>query len=244
MEQLQHELAEFIYLIKRLRVECPWDRVQTIDSLSNNILEESEEIADAVRRKDIQDIEEELGDLLLVITMIAEIGSEKKYFNLQSIINRIKRKVIFRHPHIFSDQVAESPEEVKKIWQKMKELETPSKTILNRVAEEQKHASQLGFDWPDVEGVYDKLQEEISELRHTGDHNQQVDELGDILFVVVHLANHLNIDPEIALQHTLKKFKTRFKYVQQEMSKNNVSMEKSNLEIMEKYWREKAEQEQ
>ena len=111
MEQLQHELAEFIYLIKRLRVECPWDRVQTIDSLSNNILEESEEIADAVRRKDIQDIEEELGDLLLVITMIAEIGSEKKYFNLQSIINRIKRKVIFRHPHIFSDQVAESPEE-------------------------------------------------------------------------------------------------------------------------------------
>lgn len=243
MDQIQHELAEFLHLIKRLRKECPWDRAQTIDSLKDNLLEESEEIAEDIRRKDIRGMEEELGDLLLVITMIAEIGSEKDYFNIQSIIKRINRKVVFRHPHIFSDQVAQSPEEVKKIWQKMKKLETPSGHLLNRVAQQQKQASQLGFDWPDVEGVYDKLQEEISELRQTEEYDRQVDELGDILFVVVHLANHLNIDPEIALQHTLEKFKTRFNYVQQKMSKNNISMEKGNLEIMEKYWREKAEQE-
>ncbi|MGC9366414.1 MAG: nucleoside triphosphate pyrophosphohydrolase [bacterium] len=243
MDQIQHELAEFLHLIKRLRKECPWDRAQTIDSLKDNLLEESEEIAEAIRRKDIRGMEEELGDLLLVITMIAEIGSEKDYFNIQSIIKRINRKLVFRHPHIFSDQVAQSPEEVKKIWQKMKKLETPSGHLLNRVAQQQKQASQLGFDWPDVEGVYDKLQEEISELRQTEEYDRQVDELGDILFVVVHLANHLNIDPEIALQHTLEKFNTRFNYVQQKMSKNNISMEKGNLEIMEKYWREKAEQE-
>lgn len=230
----------FLNLVSRLRKECPWDREQTIKSLMSNIVEESQEV---VHSSEISydHLEEELGDLVLVISMIAEIAGEKGKFDMKSIIDKITEKVIFRHPHIFSDAKADSVEEVKDIWIERKKLEKRKKiNVFREALSVQKSASELGFDWDDSEGVIDKLHEEINEFLNSENEHEKESEYGDILFAVLHLANHSNIDPEKALFKTLDKFNRRFEYVKEEMEKRGYKMEHDNLNIMEEFWRKKA----
>ncbi len=230
----------FINLVSRLRKDCPWDREQTIKSMMPNIVEESQEVVHASEVSH-DHLEEELGDLVLVISMIAEIAREKGKFDMKSIIDKITEKVIFRHPHIFSDVKANSVEEVRDIWNERKKIEKRKKVNTYREAiSVQKSASELGFDWDDSEGVIEKLHEEIDEFLKAENEDEKESEFGDILFAVLHLANHSNIDPEKALSKTLDKFNRRFEYVKEEMKKKGYNMEHDNLNIMEEFWRKKA----
>lgn len=234
MENDKEYLNDFLNLIKTLRSNCPWDKRQTIDTLKKHIKEESEEV---IETDDMEKLEEELGDLFLVITMIAEVASENSFFNFFTIMDKIKKKIIFRHPHIFENISVNNHEDVKKIWNERKKMEKKN-NIYSEAVKIQKKASNEGFDWDNYEQVIEKLYEEIEEFKNAETIDSKKDELGDILFVVLHLSNFFNIDPSESLMGTVDKFNYRFSYVKKMMKKNNYKMNKTNLEIMEKFWKD------
>ena len=212
-------MEDFYKLVRRLRKECPWDAEQTQKSLIPFLLEEAYELIDAIDKDDKEKIREELGDLLLNIFMLMVILEESDK-SQEEIIDTISKKIIRRHPHVFnkgSDPVTKA--EVLKKWQQIKKDEKPT-SILSDVPltlpslllsqRLQKIASSVGFDWDDINGVYDKLKEEIEELQDADSDKEKEEELGDILFVLAHLGNFLKIDTELALRKTCEKFKKRF----------------------------------
>ncbi|MBN1150336.1 nucleoside triphosphate pyrophosphohydrolase [candidate division WOR-3 bacterium] len=230
---------DFVEIVSLLRKKCPWDKSQTLESLSNHLIEETQEIVESISLSP-EKLNEELGDLLLVLLMMSEVAEEKGLFDIRNVLEKVKEKVVFRHPHIFGNTKAGTPEEVKKIWNRMKSIEK-GVSFLKQASLIQKEASEKGFDWEHHEQVVEKLQEEIRELIESENTAQREEEIGDIIFVTVHLANHFGVDPDKALKGTIDKFNKRFGFVEKKMAESGHEMNRKNIDIMENYWRQKAE---
>ncbi|QEN07564.1 nucleoside triphosphate pyrophosphohydrolase [Oceanispirochaeta crateris] len=232
---------------------CPWDREQTPESLSSDFIEEVYEAVDAIKEKDDEHLKEELGDVYLLVTMIAYMKQQEGQFNIADVLDGIREKLIRRHPHVFGDSTADSPDDVLKQWEDIKvhvEGRSPKKSILDKVSKGlpplerayklQKKAAKVGFDWPDVNAVWDKVHEEIDEVRSVEPENKDhlLEEVGDLLFSVVNIARYLNIDPAEAMHHCNHKFMTRFSYVENKMKDENLDMNSDNFEKMDQLWDE------
>lgn len=231
------ELQKAIELMARLRAPdgCPWDREQTFDSIKRHTLEETYEVFDAIDRRAWPELKDELGDLLLQVLFYAQMASEAGYFTLADVAENLNAKLIRRHPHIFGSARATTAEDVKQTWEAVKREERNARkedagpaSVMARVprylpamleAEKLgKAAATVGFDWPDVEGVFAKIAEEAEELKAevaAGSPAATQDELGDLLFTVVHLARHLQVEPEFALRAANNKFRGRFQAMEQ-----------------------------
>lgn len=239
----------------KLRVECPWDRKQTIHTLRQLTIEELYELTDAITQEDWQGICEELGDLLLHIVFYAKIGSEESKFTLDDVIARICRKLIIRHPHVYGDVTVENEDEVKRNWEKIK-LKEGKKSVLSGVPQSlpalvkairlQEKAKQVGFEWENEKEVWEKVEEETRELQEavqTRDINKMEDELGDLLFSLVNYSRFLQVDAENALERTNKKFKDRFQRMESEAGKKGVSLADLTLAEMDILWNQIKEAE-
>jgi XTP/dITP diphosphohydrolase len=234
-----------------LREKCPWDKKQTIESLRHLTIEETYELADAITQNDLEGIKGELGDILLHMVFYAKIGSELGAFDITDVLNGICDKLVYRHPHIYSDTVAETEEEVKANWEKLK-LKEGKKSVLGGVPATlpalikamriQEKVKGIGFDWDNVEQVKDKVIEEFSELHEaqaTGNTDAIEDEFGDVLFSLVNYARFTAVNPEDALERTNKKFIQRFQLMEELMTEAQVNIATLNLEEMDVFW-EKA----
>ena len=238
---------KLVKIIDRLRLECPWDRRQTFESLRNLTIEETYELADAILEKNWDDVKNELGDLLLHIVFYAKMGSEKKLFDINDIINHVSEKLVDRHPHVFGDKKVLTSEEVEKSWESIKL--TNSKGVLKGVPKKlpalikayriQQKVSGIGFDWKNKSGIIDKIDEELTELKEEiikKDKNLTELEFGDFLFSVVNYARFLDIDPEIALEKSNKKFTKRFEKIEHEVKKKGLSLGEVNITDLNLLW--------
>ena len=213
-----------------LREKCPWDKEQTFESLRNNTIEETFELADAITADDMEGIKEELGDLFLHIVFYSKIGEEQGKFNLADVANGVCDKLIYRHPHVFGDLHADTPEEVTKNWEALKlrkkkrqggilggvPRSLPAMVKAYRVGEK---AASSGFDWEQKEDVWAKVKEEIAEIEvemAAGNHERTESEIGDLFFALINMCRLYGIDPELALEKTNKKFISRFQHMEAE----------------------------
>jgi XTP/dITP diphosphohydrolase len=240
-------LMEIMY---KLRRECPWDKKQTHDSLKANTLEEAYEVIETIDDKDYEALKGELGDLLLHIVFHSVIANENGNFTIDEVIEGIAEKLIRRHPHIFGDTKVSGADEIAKNWEtiKMEEgresvLEGVPKNLpqLYRAFRMQEKASKIGFDWKDKEPVWNKIQEEINELKEVqsgGNHERVEEEFGDLLFSLVNYARFIDVNPENALRRTNDKFIKRFNYIERKFKENGKEITKSTLEEMDKFWEE------
>jgi MazG family protein len=237
-------------VVRKLRVECPWDKEQTHESLRYALIEEAYEVIESIDDKNLEELKKELGDLLLHVVYHSTIAEDNREFTLLSVIQNTTDKLIRRHPHIFGDVKVSGPEEVKENWEKIK-LSEGRESIVDGVPRElpallrafrvQDKASKVGFDWERKEDVWKKVEEELKELHHeatTGNHEGAEEEFGDLLFAVVNYARFLHINPEYALRRTIDKFIERFQYIETELKKQGKDITKTTLEEMDKLWEE------
>ena len=245
-------VARLKEIVARLRAPdgCPWDREQTHASLRALLIEECHEVIDAIERADDANLCEELGDLLLHIVMHAQLANEREAFTLDDIAATICEKMIRRHPHVFGDKLAVDSEAVLKQWEQIKREEKGDNAgVLDGVARSlpallrsqtlQKKAARVGFDWPDVEPVYEKLSEEIGEIREAVGANNPAAieaEVGDLLFSAVNLARKLGVDAETALSGANKRFAARFQHIEQTLRSNGREVEGTSLEELDRIW--------
>ena len=234
---------------------CPWDREQTHASLKRHLIEETHEVIDAIDREDWEHLSEELGDLLLQIVFHAQIAEEEGEFTIDDVLSGITSKLIRRHPHIFGGEEAETPDDVIVHWERIKRDEGKTKLLsgipqslpaLLHAYKIQKKAARVGFDWEARTDVLEKLDEEVEELKQacfTADQDHLEEEIGDVLFTVVNLARHFEIEPESALKRTLKKFKNRFEHIEEEAEKRGVHLSDMSLQEKETLWQKAKEQE-
>lgn len=231
-----------------LREKCPWDKKQTIQSLRQMTIEETFELADAITDNDWKGIKEELGDLLLHIIFYAKIGSEQSQFELEEVINGICDKLVARHPHIYGDVKVNDEEDVKKNWEKLK-LKEGKKSVLSGVPKSlpatvkamrlQEKAKQVGFEWENKEQVWEKVEEEINELKSAiGEASQDKieEEFGDLMFSLINYARFLRLDAENSLERTNKKFIHRFTQMEQQALQTGKDLSKMSLEEMDAIW--------
>ncbi len=237
-------------ILKELREKCPWDRKQTIQSLRVQTIEELYELADAIIEEDWQGIKEELGDMLLHIVFYSRIAEEQGQFSIGDVLESICNKLVARHPHIYAYTKADDEDKVKKNWEKLK-LKEGRVSVLSGVPKGlpaivkalrlQEKARQVGFDWQNREQVYDKVQEEISELQEAvASHNQEhiEEEFGDLLFSLVNYARFIQVEPEAALEKANRKFKSRFEQMEQLGALKGKALYDMSLEEMDKLWNE------
>ena len=247
-ENLSKSFLDLVEIMDTLREKCPWDKKQTIHSLRSNTIEELYELVDAIIEEDWKGIQEELGDLLLHVLFYAKIGTEQGYFTLQDSIEGISKKLIHRHPHIYGDVKADDEETVKKNWEQLK-LQEGKKSLLEGVPNSlpamvkafriQQKVKQVGFEWENKEQVWDKVEEEIAELKveiAAGDQLKMEQEFGDVLFSLINYARFLNIDPETALELTNKKFKSRFEKMENYANEHGLDLAKLTLVEKEAIW--------
>ena len=252
------QFEDVVKLMARLRAPdgCPWDRQQTPESLRTYLVEETYEVLDAIERGDSDVLRDELGDLLLQVVFLSQIAREAGRFTIEDVIGRLHEKLVRRHPHVFGDKQAETPEQVLKNWEALKAEERGEKQsgsagelladvprTLPAVLESYqltRRAAQVGFDWRRLEDLFAKLDEELKELREAlgaGVEKERLeDELGDLLFVVVNVARHLRIDPEVALRRTNRKFVSRFHQIEEELKRQGKRWEETSLEEMDALW--------
>jgi MazG family protein len=241
---------------------CPWDKQQDFNSLKPMLVEEVYEVLEAVENNDFDGMSEELGDLLLHVLFNAQLGKEQGRFDIETVVDKISEKLVRRHPHVFGDESASTPEEVIKNWEAIKAQEKAQK-LKNRTPEQRSllegiptklpaiheahqissRAARVGFDWPDIEGIFDKLQEEVRELRaeiSSGADDKRrerlEDEIGDMFFVIVNIARYLKIDSESALKRANRKFKARFQYMEKQLAEQGKTLEEVSLADMEVLW--------
>ncbi len=238
---------------------CPWDIEQDFASIAPCTLEEAYEVLDAIEKGDMQALQEELGDLLLQVVFHAQMAAEKNAFDFEDVVQTIIDKLIVRHPHVFGDAEIATAAEQEVAWEKLKEQERKEKakeegshSLLDgiakalpatlRAAKLQKRAAKVGFDWPDLEGVYDKIEEELQEVQQAVKAQQNIkEEVGDVLFAVVNLARKLGIDPEEALRGCNTKFERRFRYVEYKTAKAGLDIKDAGLKEMDRLWNEAKE---
>ena len=237
-----------VTIMDELREKCPWDKKQTIQSLRQLTIEETYELADAITEDNWAGIREELGDLLLHIVFYARIGDEKKQFTLEEVIAGICDKLIARHPHIYGDIKVENAEDVKKNWEKLK-LKEGKSSVIGGVPQSlpatvkamrlQEKAKQVGFEWDSKEQVWEKVEEEIKELKsaiHDGDTAKTEEEFGDVIFSLINYARFLQVDAENALEKTNKKFIHRFTQMEQVALKQGRDLSQMSLQEMDAIW--------
>lgn len=248
-------LASFRHLLEimdELREKCPWDREQTFESLRTLTIEETYELADAIAKQNPEAIKKEVGDILLHIVFYAKIGSETGDFTMDQMIDSLSEKLIYRHPHIFGDDTANSPEEVKEHWEQLKLKEKGgNKSVLSGVPSAlpamikahrmQDKARGVGFDWEKKEQVWDKVAEELDELKveiQKGDKTNSEAEFGDFLFSIINAGRLYHINPENALEKTNAKFMRRFNYLEEQTIKKGIQLKELSLDEMNRIWDE------
>ncbi len=252
-EEKIEALGRVIDTLDRLRVECPWDRKQTNESLRPNTIEEVYELCDALINDDNQNIKKELGDVLLHVLFYAKIGEEKEAFDIAEVADALNKKLIFRHPHVFGTvEVDGDAHKVEQNWEQIKLKEKGgNKTVLAGVPTAlpalikadriQEKAANVGFDWDDRAQVWDKVAEELSEVKEAiaiGAQEEVEAEMGDLLFSVVNAARLYGVNPENALERTNKKFISRFNYLEQKAKEQGRQLKDMTLAEMDKIWDE------
>jgi XTP/dITP diphosphohydrolase len=251
---MKPELEAFDRLLKimdELRNGCPWDKKQTIESLRYLTIEETYELSDAIIDGDIKGVCKELGDLMLHLVFYAKIGSETGDFNITDVLNGICEKLIQRHPHIFGDVIVKDAEEVKNNWEKIK-LQSGEKSVLAGVPKSlpavvkayrmQEKARGVGFDWDNTDQVWDKVKEELDELRFEINNKSDVakieDEFGDLMFALINYSRFIGVNPEDALEKTNRKFIYRFNYLEKKAKEDGKALSEMTLSEMDVYWNE------
>ncbi len=242
---------EFLEIIRRLRAPdgCPWDREQTHESLKSYIIEEAYELVEAIDSGDDERIKEELGDVLLQIALHGQIASERGAFDVGDVLEVISKKMIYRHPHVFGDTSVASAKEVEANWSRLKQAEKKTESVLDGIPKvlpgllaahrTSERASKVGFDWPDVPSIFDKLDEEVSEVKEAyrqGDPRHVREELGDLLFVVVNLIRRLGGNAEEVMRQTTEKFSRRFREMEKALSMEGRSFDDLDIEEMDEVW--------
>ena len=251
-EEILDAFGRFLDVLDELREKCPWDRKQTNSSLRPNTIEECFELSDALVADDTQNICKELGDVLLHVAFYAKIAQEKQQFDMKDVCDRLCDKLIYRHPHVFGDAVAETAGEVCKNWEQLKMTEKDgNKTILSGVPASmpslikayrmQEKAANVGFDWEKKEDVWAKVKEEIAEVEQEmqrGDAVNLEKEFGDLLFSLVNASRLYGINPDNALEMTNNKFRNRFNYVEQQTIGTGRNLREMSLQEMDALWNE------
>jgi MazG family protein len=239
------KFGELVKVMARLRAPggCPWDQKQSFASIKSYLLEETYEVMDAIDEGDWKGLEEELGDLLLQPVFFAEMAAEKGLFDIAGSLDAINQKLIRRHPHVFADALAETPEDVKQRWDEIKKLDAVPRNLPALVEAEKigKKAAASGFDWPDVDGALEKLKEEAGELVEARQQENQAHtehEVGDLLFAVVNVARYLDVDPEQALRKASSRFRKRFRHVEEAVKAERGVMGETPLERLEDFWQD------
>jgi MazG family protein len=254
MHSKEKKLKEFERLLEimdELREKCPWDREQTLDSLRNLTIEETYELADAIMDQDLDEIRKELGDLMLHIVFYAKIGAEQGAFDIADVLEGINRKLVYRHPHVFGDWKVKDAGEVIENWEelKMKEghrsvlagvpVSLPAMIKSHRI---QDKVRAVGFDWEEREQVWEKVIEEIHEVKQeliNGDDRARMEEeIGDLLFSIVNAARLYDVEPETALERTNRKFIERFRYLEKRALESGRSLKEMSLGEMDAIWNE------
>ena len=270
---MSYTIEDLKTLMARLRdpeTGCPWDTRQSYDTIVPHTIEEAYEVADAIERGDFPHLKDELGDLLFQVIFYAQLGREDGHFDFDAIVDHLVRKLLRRHPHVFPEGTLDSrvdPEHrpddawIKESWERIKAEERAEKPVANtpasrldgiartlpamaRAEKLQRRAARHGFDWPDIGPVFDKLHEEIDELKEawqmaeagTGDLDAVEDELGDLLFVCVNLARFLKVNPEQALKRTNHKFDARFRAIERVLEKEGRNLDEETLEALDAVW--------
>ena len=249
MQEKLDAFARLLNIMDDLRADCPWDKVQTLETLRHLTIEEVYELSDAILEKDMNEIKKELGDLMLHLVFYAKIGSETDDFDMKDVLDGIAEKLIHRHPHIYGDVEVVDAEQVKNNWEKLK-LKEGKKSVLEGVPQSmpplvkayriQEKVKGVGFEWEYSQQVWAKVQEEMGELKHEvesgGNKEKMEDELGDLLFALVNYSRYIGINPEDALERTNKKFIRRFQFIETESAKDGKNIESMTLEEMDVYW--------
>ncbi len=254
MQNTADSFLRLVTIMDELREQCPWDKKQTIDTLRPLTLEETYELADAITSNDWKGIREELGDLLLHILFYARIGKEEKQFTLREVIDGICEKLIFRHPHIYGDVKVADEEEVKRNWEKLKIKEgkksvlsgvPPSLPAMVKATRIQEKAKQVGFEWDTKEDVWEKVEEEMGELKEAIAEQNQAhieEEFGDVLFSLINYARFLRVDAEGVLEKTNKKFIFRFQRMESIAAERGKTLQELSLPEMDAIWNEVKKQ--
>lgn len=245
-------MEQLLAVMAKLRAQCPWDQQQTPESLTRYAIEEAYEVEAAVRSGNHNDVRDELGDLLLQVVFQAQMYSEQGAFNFADVVQAITEKLIRRHPHVFEAEKFEqlSADDVAVLWQQIKQQEKQGKTqsrldsikhapALQQAEQIQKNAAQIGFDFPDVSGAYDKLNEELAELQHAiqGQNSDEIlDEFGDCLFSLINVGRKLGVSSEMALLSTIHKFRSRFAFIEQQAAQQQQRVEDLSLVEMDQLW--------
>lgn len=267
----EYSLEDLLQLMDHLRDSswgCPWDKKQTFTSLIPSTIEEVYELVDALEATDNEQIAEELGDVLFQVVFYSQLGKENNAFSFHSVVDRLTKKLLRRHPHVFADGTLSSfanhqnlpteravdDSDIKQQWEAIKQQERQSKSLskvlddipkafpaLTRSQKLQKRASAVGFDWDSVTEVLDKVDEEVTELKEALQQNNTAaikEELGDLLFSIVNVCRFLSVDAESALRQSNTKFEKRFQYVEAQSQKHNITLDKTNRKVMNDFWDE------
>ncbi len=251
-EEKMQAFGRLLDVLDELREQCPWDHKQTNESLRPNTIEETYELCDALVKDDVNEICKELGDVLLHVCFYAKIGSEKEQFDIADVCNRLCDKLIFRHPHVYGDAVANNAGDVVKTWEQIKLKEKGgNKTVLSGVPDAlpalikayriQDKARNVGFDWDKKEDVWEKVREELAELEvelNRGDEEKSTAEFGDFLFSLINAGRLYHLNPENALEYTNQKFIRRFNYVEEQTLKQGRQLADMTLAEMDRLWQE------
>ncbi len=253
MDPRLHAFERLLNIMDELREKCPWDKKQTFETLRTLTIEETYELADAITTNDLDSLKGEIGDLFLHLVFYCKIGNEQGAFDVESVLNAICDKLIFRHPHIYGDAEANTEEEVKANWEKLK-LKEGKKSVLEGVPASlpalvkamriQEKVKGIGFDWDTKAQVWDKVQEELGELQEAealNDASEIESEFGDVLFSLINYARFIGVNPENALDKTNLKFKGRFQTMESLMLRANKNISEMDLTEMDVYW-EKAKE--
>ena len=248
MESKKLAFERLLIIMDELREKCPWDKKQTMDSLRYLTIEELYELSDAILNNDMQEIKKELGDILLHIIFYARIASETNDFDITDVINSICDKLIYRHPHIYGDVKVSDEKDVKRNWEKLK-LKEGKKSVLQGVPNSlpalikafriQEKVRGGGFDWDDTKQVWNKVLEEIEELKFEvkkGNQDKIESEFGDVLFALINYSRFINVNPENALERTNKRFMKRFLIMEKLIKQDNLELSDMNLQEMDIYW--------
>jgi XTP/dITP diphosphohydrolase len=250
MDEKLKAFERILKIMDELREKCPWDMKQTIESLRPLTIEETYELSDAIIKKDMSLLKEELGDVLLHIIFYAKIGEEQGAFDIGKVINDLCEKLIRRHPHIYGDVKVANEEEVKQNWEKLKMKEGRKSTMggvpdslpaLIKAWRIQDKAKQVGFEWDNIADVWKKVEEETAELHEVvreGNAERIEDEFGDLMFSLVNYSRFLNVDPETALERTNQKFLKRFRYIEEVAEKQGKALTDMTLGEMDAIWNE------
>ena len=256
---MNDKLKSFEKLLKimdELRAKCPWDKKQTIESLRYLTIEETYELSDAIIEMEMDDIKKELGDLMLHLVFYSKIASEKKAFDIKDVLDSINEKLIERHPHVFGDVKVADAEEVKENWERIK-LKNGHRSVLEGVPLSlpavvkafriQEKARGVGFDWDHAGQVWDKVKEELLELKTEVESNAARDkiesEFGDLLFALINYSRFIDVNPEDALEKTNRKFISRFKYLENRARQEGKSLHEMTLDEMDVFWNKAKEME-